>query len=349
MKMYRPHRLCPRNSKPKEPSLYRSLCVSILCMFLSTVMLVGTTMAWFNVSVQTGVFTITSANFSTTVYYCTELSTAEHTPNNWQRLNPGNTTLFGGGSLSSKVDQAGQDGQRSQVADLKLVNNSNIPLKYTFTLTASEENGNIKDLSLAGCQPTKNDGAEKDLSESALKTINLSAITPGSDSKTVVFDVPAATEGNTPAIVYAVLKLTCSSTNQTTYKFSLKLAITQTVNGAGETASNSLPTPNTEVTIETGSTPSTPVLTAPNVSDSSGEVAQQPNATEPPESGSAGTNGTSGTNGTNGTSGTSDTGGNDDTGGTGSTGGNGVNGVNGTNGGTGGNGELPADESTPTT
>ena len=47
MKMYRPHRLCPRNSKPKEPSLYRSLCVSILCMFLSTVMLVGTTFAWF--------------------------------------------------------------------------------------------------------------------------------------------------------------------------------------------------------------------------------------------------------------------------------------------------------------
>ena len=67
MKMYRPHRLCPRNSKPKEPSLYRSLCVSILCMFLSTVMLVGTTMAWFSDSLQTGVYTITSANFSTTV------------------------------------------------------------------------------------------------------------------------------------------------------------------------------------------------------------------------------------------------------------------------------------------
>lgn len=105
MKMYRPHRLCPRNSKPKEPSLYRSLCVSILCMFLSTVMLVGTTMAWFSDSLQTGVYTITSAKFSTTVYYCTDLSDAEGVPNNWQRLNPSNTTLFGGGSLSSADGQ----------------------------------------------------------------------------------------------------------------------------------------------------------------------------------------------------------------------------------------------------
>lgn len=221
MKMYRPHRLCPRNSKPKEPSLYRSLCVSILCMFLSTVMLVGTTMAWFSDSLQTGVYTITSADFSTTVYYCTDLSNANNTPNNWQRLNPSNTTLFGGGSLSSG------DGQ---VAYLKLVNNSNIPLKYTFTLTASEENGNIKDLSLAGCQTKTEPGESVALSESNLKTIDLSAITPGSDLKTVVFTVPAASDGNT-VIVYAVLKLTYTSSNEATstniYNFSLKLDITQ--------------------------------------------------------------------------------------------------------------------------
>ena len=62
MKMYRPHRLCPRNSKPKEPSLYRSLCVSILCMFLSTVMLVGTTFAWFYSSATSAVSTITAAS-----------------------------------------------------------------------------------------------------------------------------------------------------------------------------------------------------------------------------------------------------------------------------------------------
>ncbi len=302
MKMYRPHRLCPRNSKPKEPSLYRSLCVSILCMFLSTVMLVGTTMAWFSDSLKTGVYTITSAKFSTTVYYCTELSTAENTPNNWQRLNPSNTTLFGGGSLSFN------DGQ---VAYLKLVSNSTIPLKYKFTLTAPGEPSNINDLSLAGCQHAKDDESGAGLSESNLKDIDLSAITPGSDSKTVVFDVPAVTESNTSAIVYAVLKLTCSPTDQTTtYNFSLKLEIMQDQEDAGVTESNS-PTTSTSVDMTiTGSTPPTPAPTAPNVSDSSGEGAQQPddesnsgtgetnppsgstteteNATETPESGNGG-------------------------------------------------------------
>lgn len=218
MKMYRPHRLYPRNSKPKEPSLYRSLCVSILCMFLSTVMLVGTTMAWFSDSLQTGVYTITSATFSTTVSYCTELSTAENTPNNWQRLNPSNTTLFGGGSLSSA------DGQ---VAYLKLVSNSGKPLKYKFTLNASEGTDSIDNLSLAGCQCTKDsDNNEVALTEDTLRTANPS---PNSNSlREVVFDVPAATDNN-PVVVYAVLKLTYTGSGETpqTYNFSLKLDITQ--------------------------------------------------------------------------------------------------------------------------
>lgn len=302
MKMYRPHRLCPRNSKPKEPSLYRSLCVSILCMFLSTVMLVGTTMAWFSDSLQTGVYTITSANFSTTVSYCTELSSEANTPNNWQRLNPSNTTLFGGGSLSSGG---------SQVAYLKLVNNSNIPLKYTFTLTASGESGNIGDLSLAGCQTKTENGESFALIESDLKAIDLSAITPGSDSKTVVFDVPAAPDSNNPVIVYAVLKLTYTSSNGATsniYNFSLKLAITQTDPNAQAT-DPPINSTRMDMTI-TGSTPSTPDTTASDPANSSDKVTQQPsdennsgtnntetstgsttgteNATETPESGNGG-------------------------------------------------------------
>lgn len=297
MKMYRPHRLCPRNSKPKEPSLYRSLCVSILCMFLSTVMLVGTTMAWFSDSLQTGVYTITSANFSTTVSYCTELSSEANTPNNWQRLNPSNTTLFGGGSLSSG------DGQ---VAYLKLVSNSGMPLKYKFTLTASEENGNIDNLSLAGCQTKTENGESFALIESDLKAIDLSAITPGSDSKTVVFDVPAATENNGPVIVYAVLKLTYTSSNGATsniYNFSLHLAITQTDPNAQATES---PIPNTVLTTEFGGTPPTPAFTAPNVSNSSGEGTQQP--ADENNSGTGETNPTSGPTGEAGTSESGDTG-----------------------------------------
>ncbi len=267
MKMYRPHRLCPRNSKPKEPSLYRSLCVSILCMFLSTVMLVGTTMAWFSDSLQTGVYTITSANFSTTVSYCTELSSEANTPNNWQRLNPSNTTLFGGGSLSSG------DGQ---VAYLKLVNNSKIPLKYTFTLTSSEENGNIGDLSLAGCQYTKDaDGNNVALTERDLTTAN-----PTPDpvsSQEVVFDVPAVSDRNNPVIVYAVLKLTYTSSNGATsniYNFSLHLAITQTDPNAQAT-DPPINSTRMDMTI-TSSTPSTPDTAASDPANSSGEVTQQP-------------------------------------------------------------------------
>lgn len=290
MKMYRPHRLCPRNSKPKEPSLYRSLCVSILCMFLSTVMLVGTTMAWFSDSLQTGVYTITSAKFSTTVYYCTELSSEANTPNNWQRLNPSNTTLFGGGSLSSG------DGQ---VAYLKLVSNSDMPLKYKFTLTASEENGNIDNLSLAGCQYKTN-------SNDALTETDLSAATPSADSSSpqeIVFYVPAATKDNTPAIVYAVLKLTCSSTEQTTYNFSLKLAITQTDPSAQATES---PIPNTVLTTEYGNAPSTPDTTASDAANGSDKVTSQP--ADEDNSGTGETNPTSGPTGEAGTSEPGDTG-----------------------------------------
>lgn len=316
MKMYRPHRLCPRNSKPKEPSLYRSLCVSILCMFLSTVMLVGTTMAWFSDSLQTGVYTITSAKFSTTVSYCTALSSGENIPNNWQLLNPGNTTLFGGGSLSSGG---------SQVAYLKLVNSSDIPLKYTFTLTASEENGNIDNLSLAGCQRAKIDETEEDLSESNLKGIDLSAITPGSDPKTVVFDVPAATKDNTSAIVYAVLKLTyTTSSNEASniYRFSLKVESTQTDPNAQATES---PITSTSVDMTfTGDTPSTPdtTATASDPANSSGEVTQQPadgnnsgtNNTETPSGSPTGTEGTTGVSKSDNTGDTGTTsGGNGDT------------------------------------
>ena len=78
MKMYRPHRLCPRNSKPKEPSLYRSLCVSILCMFLSTVMLVGTTFAWFHSSATSAVSTITAGGLNVSTSYITKNTALAH-------------------------------------------------------------------------------------------------------------------------------------------------------------------------------------------------------------------------------------------------------------------------------
>lgn len=78
MTMYRPHRLCRKENKPKEPSLYRSLCISILSMFLSTVMLVGTTFAWFDSSVTSAVSTITAGGLNVSTSYITQNTALAH-------------------------------------------------------------------------------------------------------------------------------------------------------------------------------------------------------------------------------------------------------------------------------
>lgn len=307
MKMYRPHRLCPRNSKPKEPSLYRSLCVSILCMFLSTVMLVGTTMAWFSDSLQTGVYTISSADFTVTTFFCTDLADGSGT-NNWQRLNPGNTTMFGGGSLSSGS---------CQTAYLKIVNNSTIDLNYTLSITDETTSGEASStlpLSLAYKLVDNETGLNAALtsSDEASNSENT-----GTDT-TISFTVPKATTVDgaaNPTITFVALKLSLNDTPTnstgggqpaTQYKFGLRLAITQTnpTAQAAEPESPVIMDVNMDII---GSTPSTPDTTASDAANSSGEVTQQPadennsgtgetnppsgstteteNATETPESG----------------------------------------------------------------
>lgn len=311
MKMYRPHRLCPRNSKPKEPSLYRSLCVSILCMFLSTVMLVGTTMAWFSDSLQTGVYTISSANFTVTTFFCPDLAGGSGA-NNWQRLNPGNTTMFGGGTLSGSSSY--------QTAYLKIVNDSNIDLKYTLTITDTA--GEIDRTSLLSL-------TFKEVDNEA--GLNSAFTSPGENTSTgteISFIVPKATtegEVTTPTEKYVALKLSlntsatgsdASSTNSeqkaTPYKFSLQLKITQTHPDAqaAEPESPVIMDVNMDIT---GSTPSTSDTTTSDPANSSDKVTQQPadennsgtgetptvaeGTTRVSESGETGTAGTSDTSG----------------------------------------------------
>lgn len=297
MKMYRPHRLCPRNSKPKEPSLYRSLCVSILCMFLSTVMLVGTTMAWFSDSLQTGVYTITSANFTVTTFFCTDLADGSGT-NNWQRLNPGNTTMFGGGSLSSGS---------CQTAYLKIVNNSTIDLNYTLSITDETTSGQVSStspLSLA----YKVVDSEADLKTAFTSSDNASAQSGENTSTgtTISFTVPKATkegEATTPTINYVALELSLNDTLTnstggeqiaTQYKFGLRLAITQTdpTAQAAEPESPVIMDVNMDII---GSTPSTPDTTASDPANSSGEGAHQP--ADGNNSGTGDTNPTTGSTG----------------------------------------------------
>lgn len=313
MKMYRPHRLCPRNSKPTEPSLYRSLCVSILCMFLSTVMLVGTTMAWFSDSLQTGVYTISSADFTVTTFFCTDLADGSGT-NNWQRLNPGNTTMFGGGSLSSGS---------CQTAYLKIVNNSTIDLNYTLSITDETTSGEASStlpLSLAYKLVDNETGLNAALtsSDEASNSENT-----GTDT-TISFTVPKATTVDgaaNPTITFVALKLSLNDTPTnstgggqpaTQYKFGLRLAITQTdpTAQAAEPESPVIMDVNMDII---GSTPSTPDTTASDAANSSGEVTQQPadennsgtgetptvaeGTTRVSESGETGTAGTSDTSG----------------------------------------------------
>lgn len=289
MKMYRPHRLCPRNSKPKEPSLYRSLCVSILCMFLSTVMLVGTTMAWFSDSLKTGMYTISSANFTVTTYFCSDLA-GENGNNNWQRLNPGNATMFGGGSLSSGS---------YQTAYLKIVNDSNIDLKYTLTITDGTSTGEASStLPLSLAYKVVDD-------EAALKT----AFTSPGESSTQNGE-NTFTDAGTPFTVpatntrFVALKLSLNNTvtdstteNQpaTQYNFGLHLAITQNLPEAQVTDSNS-PTTSTSVDMTiTGSTSSTSDTTTSDAANRSDEVLQ-PSVGED-NSGTGETNPTSGSTG----------------------------------------------------
>lgn len=128
MATYKPRRL--RNEtepeQVREPSLYRSLCTSLLSTLLSLVMLVGTTFAWFTESITTGVYTITAGKLSTVTSYCTDLTNP-----NWQPLNESNTTLFGGMTFSNL--------NTTQTAYLRLENNSSNPVKYLIRFLCGEE------------------------------------------------------------------------------------------------------------------------------------------------------------------------------------------------------------------
>ena len=145
MKMYRPHRLCPRNSKPKEPSLYRSLCVSILCMFLSTVMLVGTTFAWFYSSATSAVSTITAGGLNVTTSYITQNTALAHrtkvansetneVADHYDPIDSLGWVLFSGNGGNPFGSIPFTDDNPSQIIFLKVVNKSSLRTVYRLSL-----------------------------------------------------------------------------------------------------------------------------------------------------------------------------------------------------------------------
>lgn len=158
MKMYRPHRLCPRNSKPKEPSLYRSLCVSILCMFLSTVMLVGTTFAWFHSSATSAVSTITAGGLNVTTSYITQSTVRSYADTSINSTTEIPSTAWipfdgNGGNPFGSIPFHSND---AQVIFLKLTNNGDSAATYRLALnllgdTSGNTENSLSSLLRYGC------------------------------------------------------------------------------------------------------------------------------------------------------------------------------------------------------
>lgn len=151
----RSKRLEKKTSDAREPSLYRSICTSIISTLLSLVMLVGTTFAWFTDSVTSNVFTITAGNFPAKTYYWvgsgeptefpSDATNREATTGGWQDVEE-NADIFNGMQFNSEGSS-----QSLQTVYLALVNESNqneATYKFYFESVAesnSESSNNIKD------------------------------------------------------------------------------------------------------------------------------------------------------------------------------------------------------------
>lgn len=147
MATYKPRRL--RNEtepeQVREPSLYRSLCTSLLSTLLSLVMLVGTTFAWFTESITTGVYTITAGKLSTVTWYCKTLSD----PPTWKLLENGNEDLFSDMALSAS--------NATQTAYLRLENKSPNSVKYLIRFLCDSETAGTLEKSV-GTTTTTSEG-----------------------------------------------------------------------------------------------------------------------------------------------------------------------------------------------
>lgn len=151
----RSKRLEKKTSDAREPSLYRSICTSIISTLLSLVMLVGTTFAWFTDSITSNVFTITAGNFPAKTYYWvgsgeptefpSDETNREATTGGWQDVEE-NAAIFNGMQFNSEGSS-----QSPQTVYLALVNKSDqnaATCRFYFESVAesnSEGSNNIKD------------------------------------------------------------------------------------------------------------------------------------------------------------------------------------------------------------
>lgn len=306
-------RLEKKTSDAREPSLYRSVCTSIISTLLSLVMLVGTTFAWFTDNLTTGVFTITAGSLAAQASYCTELpdgsssSSSSSSEPMWLRLNPGNTSMFGGMTFTPGT---------SQTAYLKLENkndNSNnvAAVKYMFSfedVAASpvaltvEEGVTTQSLSDALTFTCKTASSIGDLTNAGAETRTLSAFTSTEGEQTGPFEVTVA-QGQTVYVALTIGMNTAGSASITPSSIQLRLKIIVTNAGEGSEENiisqlNELMTPSepvsvpvvTEIENEETSTTEPPTMGTPTMgTPTAGTPTMGTPATETPTTGTPAT------------------------------------------------------------
>ena len=302
-------RLEKKTSDAREPSLYRSICTSIISTLLSLVMLVGTTFAWFTDNLTTGVFTITAGSLAAQASYCTELPDGSSSSSEpmWLRLNPGNTSMFGGMTFTPGT---------SQTAYLKLENrndNSNnvAAVKYMFSfedVAASpvaltvEEGVTTQSLSDALTFTCKTASSIGDLTNAGAETRTLSAFTSTEEEQTGPF-VITVEKNATKYVALTIGMNTDGSASITPSSIQLRLKIIVTNAGEGSEENiisqlNELMTPSepvsvpvvTEIENEETSTTEPPTMGTPTAgTPATGTPTMGTPATETPTTGTPAT------------------------------------------------------------
>ncbi len=308
-------RLEKKTSDAREPSLYRSICTSIISTLLSLVMLVGTTFAWFTDNLTTGVFTITAGSLAAQASYCTELpdGVSSSVDPMWLRLNPGNTSMFGGMTFTPGT---------SQTAYLKLENkndNSNnvAAVKYMFSfedVAASpvaltvEEGVTTQSLSDALTFTCKTASTISELTNvTTAETRTLSAFTSTEEEQTGPF-VITVEKNATKYVALTIGMNTDGSASITPSSIQLRLKIIVTNAGEGSEENiisqlNELMTPSepvsvpvvTEIENEETSTTEPPTMGTPTMGTptagmpATGTSTMGTPATEPPTTGTPAT------------------------------------------------------------
>lgn len=312
----RSKRLEKKTSDAREPSLYRSICTSVISTLLSLVMLVGTTFAWFTDSITSNVFTITAGNLPAETYYWvgngeptefpSDETNREATTGGWQDVEE-NADIFNGMQFNS-----GNSSQSPQMVYLALVNKSEqnaATYRFYFESVAesnSEGSNNIRDMLTFTCalvEKQEDNGGIKWVSISeGTTTKKLSDFTTTSEDGTAIQN-PFVVEVEKKSTMYVALAIGVEGTmSEEISPSSIQLQLQIDITSGGGPANAALttvrktmrrPADRDEYSIANDSGVVTITQTKPPVTEEaesndtnvtgSDEVVANPNITETPE------------------------------------------------------------------